>query len=81
MKQNNPAQNREYYYESQEGIFSYYIDINKNEIDKSETIRITGCEEKGACLHIPAQINGYPVNSIGKKAFLGNRSWQRQPLF
>lgn len=67
MKQSNSALNDEYKYESSEGVFSYYI-------GRDGGLCITAYEGKNECLHISEQINGYPVSTIGRKAFLGNRS-------
>ena len=57
-------------YKAAEGVF-YYTEEKNTKADVS--ICITAYEGTAETLSVPPQIDSYPVKTIGKKAFLGNR--------
>ena len=57
-------------YKAADGVF-YYMEEKKAKTDVC--LCITSYEGIAGTLSIPSQIDSYPVTSIGKKAFLGNR--------
>ena len=57
-------------YKAADGVF-YYTEEKRTETDVC--LCITAYEGMAETLFVPPQIGSYPVTSIGKKAFLGNR--------
>ena len=57
-------------YKAADGIFYYTEEKN---VKTNVCLCVTSYEGTAETLSIPSQIDSYPVKSIGKKAFLGNR--------
>ena len=57
-------------YKAADGVFYYTEEKN---VKTDVCLCITSYEGMAGMLSIPSQIDSYPVKSIGKKAFLGNR--------
>ena len=64
-------------YKAADGAF-YYTEEKNTKADVS--ICITAYEGTAETLSVPSQIDSYPVKTIGKKAFLGNR-YMRHIIF
>ena len=64
-------------YKAADGVF-YYTEEKSTKTDVS--ICITAYEGMTETLSVPPQIDSYPVKTIGKKAFLGNR-YMRHIIF